>query len=48
MVRDVPGTRTMLLSFVEGEGSPEAFYRRLGFERTGEVLDGEHVMRLAF
>jgi diamine N-acetyltransferase len=46
--RAVPGTRAMLLSFVEGEGSPEAFYRRLGFERTGEVIDGEHVMRLAF
>lgn len=46
--RAVPGTRAMLLSFVEGEGSPEAFYLRFGFERTGEVIDGEHVMRLAF
>jgi diamine N-acetyltransferase len=46
--RAVPGTRAMLLSFVEGEASPEAFYRRFGFERTGEVSEGEHVMRLAF
>ena len=37
----------MILSFVESEGSPEPFYRRLGFERTGEVDEGEHVMRLA-
>ena len=46
--RAVPGTKAMLLSFVEGEGSPEAFYRRFGFERTGEVSEGEHVMRLTF
>lgn len=46
--RAVPGTRAMLLSFVDAEGSPEGFYRRLGFERTGEVSEGEHVMRLAF
>lgn len=46
--RAVPGTRAMLLSFVEGEASPEAFYRRFGFARTGEVSEGEHVMRLAF
>ena len=26
---------------------PEAFYRRFGFEPTGEVSEGEHVMRLA-
>ncbi len=43
-----PGTKAMLLSFVPGEGSPEAFYRRFGFEPTGEVSEGEHVMRLAF
>lgn len=46
--RSVPGTKAMLLSFVPGEGSPEAFYRRFGFEPTGEVSEGEHVMRLAF
>ena len=45
--RTVPGARAMLLSFVPGEGSPEAFYRRFGFEPTGEVSEGEHVMKLA-
>jgi diamine N-acetyltransferase len=28
--------------YVRGDGSPEGFYRRLGFEPTGEVL-GEEV-----
>lgn len=44
--RTVPGTKAMYLSFVDAPGSPEPFYRRLGFERTGEVDEGEHVMRL--
>ena len=44
----MPGAKAMLLSFVPGEGNPEAFYRRLGFEPTGEVDEGEHVMRLPF
>jgi diamine N-acetyltransferase len=43
-----PGAKCMLLSFVEAEGSPEPFYRRFGFVRTGEVVEGEHMMRLAF
>ncbi|MCW5594021.1 MAG: GNAT family N-acetyltransferase [Burkholderiales bacterium] len=43
-----PGTKAMLLSFVPGEGGPEAFYRRFGFVPTGEVSEGEHVMRLVF
>lgn len=45
-VRTQPGARELLLSYVPGEGSPEGFYRRLGFEPTGEVADGEVVMRL--
>lgn len=45
--RAVPGAKIMLLSFVPGEGSPEGFYRRFGFEPTGEVSEGEHVMKLA-
>jgi hypothetical protein len=36
----------MILSFVEGEGNPEPFYQRFGFARTGEIVEGEHVMRL--
>lgn len=46
--RAVPGTKSMYLSFVEAEGGPEAFYARFGFVRTGEVSDGEQVMRLSF
>ena len=46
--RAVRGAKAMLLSFVPGAGSPDAFYRRFGFEETGEVSEGEHVMRLAF
>ena len=46
--RTRPGARCMILSFVPEEGSPEPFYRRFGFTPTGEVAEGEHVMRLAF
>lgn len=41
------GAKVMFLSFVPGEGCPEPFYRCFGFEATGEVDEGEHVMRLA-
>jgi len=39
------GATELLVSCGEGEGSPEEFYRTLGFERTGEVLDDEVVMK---
>jgi diamine N-acetyltransferase len=45
-VRTRPGAKELLLSCEAGEGSPEGFYTKLGFERTGEVLEGENVMRL--
>jgi diamine N-acetyltransferase len=45
-VRTRPGARELLLSYHPGEGSPRDFYRGLGFEDTGEVQDGEMVMRL--
>jgi diamine N-acetyltransferase len=45
--RTRPKARNMLLSFVPKENNPEAFYKRFGFERTGEIDDGEVVMRLA-
>lgn len=44
--RTRPRARVMLLSFVEADGGPEPFYRRFGFARTGEIVEGEHVMRL--
>jgi diamine N-acetyltransferase len=37
---------TLELSFVPGEGSPEALYTSLGFRRTGHVDGNEHVMEL--
>jgi diamine N-acetyltransferase len=45
-VRRRPMAEELLLSYVPGEGSPEGFYRGLGFEPTGEVLEGEVVMSL--
>lgn len=37
------GDSTLLTSWVEGRGSPAPFYRRLGFEPTGE-MDGREVV----
>jgi diamine N-acetyltransferase len=39
--------QVMLLSYVLADGGPRAFYARHGFVETGEVSEGEHVMRLA-
>ena len=39
--------RELGISYVPGEGSPEQFYRSLGFRPTGEVEDGEIVMTLS-
>lgn len=41
-----PGAAELLTSYAPGEGCPEPFYRKLGFEETGEVLEGERVMSL--
>ena len=46
-LRDERGATELLTSCVPGEGSPCPFYRRLGFAETGEIEDGEVVMRLA-
>jgi hypothetical protein len=43
--RSVPGVAFVTLSFVESEGSPEPFCAKLGFRLTGEIEDGEQVMR---
>jgi diamine N-acetyltransferase len=40
------GRDVLTTSAGEGEGSPIAFYERYGFERTGEVHDGEVVLQL--
>ena len=42
-----PNAKELFLSHVPGSGSPEGFYRKLGFEHTGEKADEELVMKLA-
>jgi len=44
-VRTRPGAKELLLSYIPGEGGPRDFYARLGFEETGQIVDGETVMR---
>lgn len=45
-VRTRPGATKLLVSCGEGEGSPEGFYTKLGFKRTGEMVEGEVVLSL--
>jgi diamine N-acetyltransferase len=45
--RGRPGVEALTTSAVPGDGSPIAFYERYGFRRTGEVVDGEVLLRLA-
>lgn len=45
-VRGLPGAKELITSVVPGEGSPGPFYQGLGFEFTGEVHEGEQVLRL--
>jgi diamine N-acetyltransferase len=44
--RGRPGVDVVTTSAGQGDGSPIAFYERHGFERTGEVSDGEVVLEL--
>jgi len=46
-VKTRPGAQELLVSCGQGEGSPEGFYRKLGFEDTGEKIGHEVVLRLA-
>ena len=45
-VRGRPGAAALMLSYVPGDGSPRAFYERMGFVHTGEEDDGELMMRI--
>jgi diamine N-acetyltransferase len=45
-VKTLPDAAELLTCCVPGDGSPEDFYRKLGFERTGEMDGIEVVMRL--
>jgi len=44
-VRQRPGAHEFFTSVVPGEGCPGAFYEKLGFAYTGEMDEGERVMR---
>lgn len=46
LARNRPEIKALLVSCVPGPRSPEAFYCRFGFTPTGEILDGETVLRL--
>ena len=46
-VKTRPNAKELFLSHVPGTGSPEGFYRKLGFEHTGEKVGEELVMKLA-
>ncbi len=45
-VRTRPGAIALMTSWVPGDGGPAEFYRKLGFEPTGEMDEGEVVGRL--
>lgn len=42
------GHEGVSLTFVDEPGSPEPFYEKLGFARTGEIIDGETEMAMVF
>ncbi|PZH16336.1 GNAT family N-acetyltransferase [Streptomyces sp. NTH33] len=41
------GATELLTSYEPGDGEPWPFYQKFGFEPTGEIDDGEIVLRLA-
>ncbi len=45
-VRAKPNGTVLLTSCTAGDGSPQPFYLRYGFEKTGEVKWGEDLLRL--
>ena len=45
-VRTLPNATELLLSHISGEHEPGPFYESLGFAYTGELLEGERIMRL--
>jgi diamine N-acetyltransferase len=47
-VRALPGAKELYLSYVPGEGNPAPFYRKLGFNETGQWEEDEKVMKLTF
>jgi len=48
VVKDFPAASEFTLSYVPQAGNPMPFYAKLGFEETGEMEEGECIMRLEF
>jgi diamine N-acetyltransferase len=46
-VRTRPNATELMTSCLPGEGSPQGFYEKLGFELTGDKEDEEVLLRLA-
>jgi diamine N-acetyltransferase len=44
--RSTQGIERVTVSYVDLPGSPAPFYRKLGFQETGEIDEGEVVMAL--
>jgi diamine N-acetyltransferase len=48
-IKSTPNGRVLVTSHLVGDGDAGAFYRKLGFEYTGETLDGrDRVMSMSF
>ena len=47
-VKSLPNSTEFLLSYVPKEGNPKGFYEKLGFLDTGEIEEGEVIMKLEF
>ena len=47
-IRSRPNAAEVKLGYVPIDGNPGPFYRKLGFVPTGEISDGEVVMRYRF
>lgn len=45
-VKTLPNAVELTTSCVSGDGGPEAFYTKMGFEATGDTVDNEKVLRL--
>ena len=45
-VRTRPNATELMTSCVQGDGSPQGFYEKLGFKLTGEKEDQEVVLKL--
>ncbi len=45
-VKKKPKAKALTLSIVRAKGGPETFYKMFGFDFTGKIEEGEHVMKL--